>query len=100
MVCSLNLSYALYLLHFHCQLLCGYYFADSGPLLAFPVQNVSVSLTSLTLGSTTPLPFLSSCVAEGVAKALREADVQVSQVVEVAILQIRRCTHVRIHTVA
>ena len=46
--------------------------------MAFPVQNVGVSLTALTLGSATPLSALSSCVTEGVARALRDAHVQVS----------------------
>ena len=46
------------------------------PLLVFPVQNVHVSVTSLTLGSVTSLPSLSSCISEGVSKALREAEVQ------------------------
>ena len=53
-----------------------YHAPPTGPLLAFPVQNVRVSVTSLTLGSVTSLPSLSSCVSEGVSKALREAEVQ------------------------
>ncbi|XP_064390817.1 ribosome-releasing factor 2, mitochondrial-like isoform X2 [Halichondria panicea] len=44
-----------------------------GPLLAFPVQNVGVSVTSLSLGSVTSLTVLSACIAEGVVKALRES---------------------------
>ena len=44
--------------------------------MAFPVQNVRISVTSLTLGSVTSLPVLSSCITEGVARALREAEVQ------------------------
>lgn len=35
-----------------------------------------MSVTSLTLGNLTSLPILSSCVAEAVSKALREAEVQ------------------------
>ena len=48
----------------------------AGPLLAFPVRDFRVSVTSLTLGNVTSLPVLSSCVAEGVSKALRESEVQ------------------------
>ena len=48
----------------------------AGPLLAFPVQNIRVSVTSLTLGDVTSLPFLSSCITDCVSKALREAEVQ------------------------
>ena len=44
--------------------------------MAFPIQNVRVSVTSLTMGSVTSLPILSSCVVEAVSKALREAEVQ------------------------
>ena len=44
--------------------------------MAFPIQNVRVSVNSLTLGSVTSLPLLSSCVAEAVSKALREAEVK------------------------
>lgn len=33
-------------------------------------------MTSLTLGSATSLPVLSSCIAKAVSKALRDADVQ------------------------
>ena len=47
-----------------------------GPLLAFPIQNICVAVTSLTLGSVTSLPVLSSCISECVSKALREAEVQ------------------------
>ncbi len=52
----------------------------SGPLLAFPVQNVGVSVTSLSLGSVTSLTLLSACIAEGVVKALREACSQVTSI--------------------
>ena len=48
----------------------------AGPLLAFPVQNLRVSVTSLSLGSVASLPVLSTCVADCVSKALREAEVQ------------------------
>ena len=47
-----------------------------GPLLAFSVQNILVSVTSLALGSVTSLSSLSLCISEGVSKALREAEVQ------------------------
>ena len=58
-------------LHFN-----SFHYMHAGPLLAFPVQNVQVSVNSLTLGGVTSLPVLSSCVADGVTKALREAEVQ------------------------
>lgn len=51
-------------------------YTHAGPLLAFPVQNLRVSVTSLSLGSVASLPVLSSCVADCVSKALREAEVQ------------------------
>ncbi len=52
-------------------------YPPAGPLMAFPVQDVSVSVTSLSLGSVTSLSSLSACVANGVSVALKEADVQV-----------------------
>ena len=53
-----------------------YYYCHTGPLLAFPVQNIRISVISLTLGSVTSLSVLSSCITEGVSKALRESEVQ------------------------
>lgn len=52
------------------------YIFHTGPLLAFPVENVQVSVSSLSLGGVPSLPALSSCVAEGVSKALKDAEVQ------------------------
>lgn len=46
--------------------------------MAFPVQDVGVVITTLSLGRFTTLSTLSSCVADGVRAALRVADVQVT----------------------
>lgn len=39
-----------------------------GPLLGFPVQDVSVEVVSLSLGTGTSAAMLSSCVAQAVSK--------------------------------
>ena len=57
-------------------LICHWVITPLGPLLAFPVQNVKILVTSLSLGGVTSLPVLSSCITEGVSRALREAEVQ------------------------
>lgn len=48
----------------------------SGPLLGFPVLYVTVTVSDLGLGPATSLAMLASCTSEGVATALRRAEVQ------------------------
>uniref|UniRef100_A0A5F8H275 Ribosome-releasing factor 2, mitochondrial n=1 Tax=Monodelphis domestica TaxID=13616 RepID=A0A5F8H275_MONDO len=48
-----------------------------GPLLGFPVQDVAVTLCSLTLHPGTSTTMVSACVSRCVQKALKKADKQV-----------------------
>uniref|UniRef100_G3WZ89 Ribosome-releasing factor 2, mitochondrial n=1 Tax=Sarcophilus harrisii TaxID=9305 RepID=G3WZ89_SARHA len=48
-----------------------------GPLLGFPIQDVAVTLCSLTLHPGTSTTMVSACVSRCVQKALKKADKQV-----------------------
>ncbi|XP_074138379.1 ribosome-releasing factor 2, mitochondrial isoform X2 [Sminthopsis crassicaudata] len=48
-----------------------------GPLLGFPIQDVAVTLCSLTLHPGTSITMVSACVSRCVQKALKKADKQV-----------------------
>ena len=45
-----------------------YSLSSLGPILAFPVHNVRIEVTSLTLGTGTSLAMLANCVSDCVSK--------------------------------
>ncbi len=56
--------------------LCPYFLPSLGPILGFPVINTDITVSELTFGPATSLAMISSCVSEGMTKALRQAEVQ------------------------